>query len=106
MNKDKEKNNGSKLHRTLYLPVVILLLSTICLELLSIHLSQKLASDSISVKKLQDNIAKLDEENQILNAKLLDQTSFEEISKKATAMGFVESSGYISLHEPKFSYSR
>ncbi len=94
------------MHKTLYIPVVILLISTICLELLSIHLSQKLASDSIIVRKLQESIANLDEENQILNAKLLNQTSFEEISKKAAMLGFSENPGYISLHEPKFSYSR
>lgn len=94
------------MHKKLLIPVIILMITTVALELLSIHLSQKLASNSVDVKKLQDNIARLDEENQILNAKLLDQTSFEVLSKKATAMGFVQSSSYISLHEPKLSYSR
>jgi hypothetical protein len=94
------------MHRTLYIPVAVLLLLTIGLELLSIHLSQKLASDSITVRKLQESIATLDEENQILNVRLLNQTSFEEISKKATAMGFSENAKYLTLQEKKLSLSR
>ena len=69
MNKEKEIR-GSKIHRTLYLPVVVLLLLTIGLEILSIRLSQELASDSVEVRKLQESIASLDEKNHILNQKL------------------------------------
>lgn len=105
MNKKKEQLK-IKFHRTLYLPVVLLLLLTIGLELLSIHLSQKLASDSVVVAKLQANITKLNEENHILNTKLLKQTSFEELSSKAEALGFVENTDYISLQEPRFTFSR
>lgn len=105
MNKDKEQPK-IKFHRNLYLPVVLLLLLTIGLELLSIHLSQKLASDSVVVTKLQENIAKLNEENHILNTKLLKQTSFEELATKAEALGFVENADYISLQEPRFTYSQ
>lgn len=105
MNKEKEQQK-SKIHRTLYLPVVILLLLTIGLELLNIHLSQKVASESTLVKELQDSIAHLEEENHILNTRLLSQTSFEEIARKATALGFVEDAEYISLQEPRFTYSR
>ncbi len=94
------------MHKKLYLPVAILLLLTIGLELLSIHLSQKLASDSVMVKKLQSNIAKLDEENHILNSKVLSQTSFEVISGKATALGFVEGPAYISLRKSFLSYKQ
>lgn len=94
------------MHRKLLIPVILLLVATVALELLNIHLSQQLASDSVDVKRLQESIARYDETNQILNAKLLEQTSFENISKKATAMGFVQSSKYISLHTPNLSYSR
>ena len=92
------------MHKKLYIPVVVLLLLTIGLELLSIHLSQKLASDSVVVKKLQSNIAKLDEENHILNSRLLNQTSFEEISQKAKILGYVEGPAYISLRKPNLTY--
>jgi uncharacterized membrane protein (Fun14 family) len=94
------------MHKKLYLPVAILLLLTIGLELLSIHLSQKLASNSVMVKKIQSNIARLDEENHILNSKVLAQTSFEVISDKASALGFVEGPAYISLRKSFLSYKQ
>jgi uncharacterized membrane protein (Fun14 family) len=94
------------MHKKLYLPVAVLLLLTIGLELLSIHLSQKLASDSVMVKKIQSNIAKLDEENHILNSKVLAQTSFEVISGKAAVLGFVEGPAYISLRKSFLSYNQ
>lgn len=105
MRKDNEIIK-SKFHRTLYLPVAVLLVLTIGLELLSINLSQKVSSESTVVKELQESIALLDEENHILNTKLLKQTSFDEISRKATSIGFVEDAEYILLQEPKFTFSR
>ena len=94
------------MHKKLYIPVALLLLLTVGLELLSIHLSSKLASDSVSVKKLQDSIANLDEENHILNSKVLSQTSFEVLSEKAKLLGFAPEPTYISLRQPKLTYTR
>jgi len=95
------------MNKILTVIVVILAISAVGLELLNIHLSSKLASDSVSVKKLQSSIALLDEENQILNSKVLDQTSFESISKKATLLGFVSNQSYVSLRsQVKLSYSQ
>jgi len=87
--------------------VLILAVSAVGLELFNIHFASKLASDSVSVKKLQASIAALDEENQILNSQVLDQTSFESISKKATLLGFVSNQSYISLRtQVKLSYNQ
>lgn len=84
-----------------------MIIFTVSLELLNIHLSGKLASDSVEVKKLQLSIAKLEEENQILNSKVLSQTSFEAVASKAAQLGFVEDHRYISLQSnSKLSYSR
>lgn len=92
------------MHKKLYIPVVFLLIATIGLELLSINLSGKLASDGVRVKQLQNNIANLDEENHILNSKVLSQTSFESISEKAILLGFIEEPTYISLRPRHLSY--
>jgi uncharacterized membrane protein (Fun14 family) len=94
------------MHRKLYIPVLLLFLLTIGLELLNIHFSGILASDSVNVKKIQQNIANLDEENQILNSKVLQETSFETISSKAFALGFVEDHHYIFLRNPQLTYSQ
>ena len=86
---------------------MILIVATVALELLNIHLSSKLASDSVTVKKMQQNIATLNEENQILNSKVLAQTSFETISQKAATLGFVQDHAYIFLrNQVKLSYSQ
>lgn len=93
------------MNKILTIAVIVLALSAIGLELLNIHLSGTLASDSVSVKKIQSTIASLDEENQILNSRVLDETSFETISKKAGQLGFVEDHSYISLRsQVKLSY--
>ena len=94
------------MHKKLYLPVILLVLITIGLEILNIHLSSKLASDSVEVKKLQLSIDKFNEENQILNSEVLSQTSFDTIASKAGELGFGQTRSYISLRQEKLSYSR
>lgn len=95
------------MHNPLYITVIFLFLLAVGLELLNIHLSGKLASDSVTVKKLQQSIASLDEENQILNTKVLAQTSFETISEKAKTLGFVVDHSYISLQkDTKLTYQQ
>ena len=93
--------------KKLYTLVLILALFTFGLELLNIHLSGKLASDSVTVRALQDRIDNLSEKNQILNMKVLDLTSFETIASKAGSLGFVSTHSYISLkNQVKLSYKR
>lgn len=93
------------MNKFLIITVILLALFTVGLELTNIHLSGTLASDSVSVKKIQSNIARLDEENQILNSRVLNETAFETISKKAQLLGFVEDHSYISLRsQVKLSY--
>lgn len=94
------------MHKKLYLPVFLLLLTAIGLELLNIHFAGKLASDSVTVTKLQKNIATLSEQNQIIQSQVLSQTSFEMIASKAAALGFIENHNYISLHQTKLSLSQ
>ena len=88
------------MNKKLTIIAIVLLVVTVVLELTNIHLSGKLASDSVTVKSLQSSIAKLSEENQILNSKVLAQTSFEVISSKAVALGFMQNTSYISLRNP------
>lgn len=93
--------------RRIYLSVVILAVVALGLELLNIHLSSKLASSSISVRQIQNQIADLNEKNQILYSKVLELTSFESVSSKAAELGFEENHNYISLrNQVKISYSK
>ncbi len=94
------------MHKKLYLPVILLLALTIGLELLNIHLSGILASNSVEVKKLQESISNLNEQNHILNSKVLELTSFETVASKAAGLGFVEDHKYISLRKTNLTFSR
>jgi len=95
------------MNKILLFSVILLFVTAVGLELLNTHLSGNLASDSVTVKKLQSKIAKLDEENQILNQQVLEKTSFENISQKATQLGFVKDHNYISLRsQVKLSFKQ
>lgn len=85
--------------RKIYILIVVLAIVSGVLGLINIHLSSKLASDSVEVKKLQTDIAKLEEKNQILKSEILEITSFEVLASRAAELGFVEATEYISLHK-------
>lgn len=77
------------------------------LQIVSINLSDKLAYDGLTVRKIQSNIDKIEEENQVLNVKVLGLTSFETISSKAGELGFVPAKDYITLkNQTKISYNQ
>lgn len=95
------------MHKKLYFPIIFLTILAFGLELVNINLSSRLASDSMAVKKLQDQIAAISEHNEILNTKVLDLTSFETLASRAADLGFVQANNYISLgNQVKLSYSR
>lgn len=85
--------------KKIYFLITILVIIAGTLGLLNIHLSSKLASDSVEVKKLQANIDALSEKNQIVHSKILEVTSFETLASRAAELGFIEASHYISLQK-------
>jgi len=85
--------------KKLYFLIIVLTLTAVGLGLLQIHVSSRLASNSIEVKNLQANIDTLKEKNQILNSKVLELTSFETLASRAAELGFVEAGNYLSLHK-------
>lgn len=93
--------------RKLYIIIFILFLLAGGLEVLNINLSDKLASDGLTVRKIQENIDKIEEENQVLNVKVLELTAFETISSKAGQLGFVPAKSYLTLkNQTKFSFKQ
>lgn len=85
--------------KKIYLLIILLLVTASFLGLFNISLSSRLASDSVKVKKLQTNIDKLEEKNQILKSEVLEITSFEVLASRAAELGFVDATKYISLHK-------
>ncbi len=85
--------------KKIYFLIILLIVVTGFLGLVNIHLSTKLASDSVEVKKLQISIDNLEEKNQIINSKILEIASFETLASRAAELGFKDASNYISLHK-------
>lgn len=93
--------------KKIYSLILLLALFAFGLEILNIHLSDKLASDGMVVRKVQDNISVIEEENHVLRTKVLELTAFEIISSKAAVLGFKPAQSYISLkNQTKLSYKR
>lgn len=80
--------------------VIMLLIVAIALEVINIYLSNKLAADSISVKKLESELSGFEQKNQNLKSDLLALTSFDQIASKAADAGFVEPKEAITLTSP------
>lgn len=84
--------------RKIYLVAILLSAIAFVLELINIQLSSRIASDSVTVKKIQERIGMQLEKNQILQAKVYELTSFEAVASRAAELGFKEADSYISLH--------
>lgn len=81
--------------------VLFLVLSTTILQGVNVYLSNRLAANSIDASTLQKKISALNEQNQILETKILEASSLEHIASKAASLGFVSNSkNYISLYSP------
>lgn len=80
--------------------VIILLIVAIAFEAINIYLSNKLAADSISVKKLEGELSNFEQKNRMVKSELLELTSFEQIASRAAEAGFVEVKEIITLSSP------
>lgn len=80
--------------------IVILIAVAVFLEGVHIFLSNRLAANSIFVESLKKESATLEEEDQSLTGRVLEKTSYEYISSRAAALGFVTQSNFISLYDP------
>lgn len=80
----------------------VLMLAAIAgiLELFNLHLSGKIASDSVEVKKIQKNISELQEKNEVLNSQVLSLASLDIVASKAANLGFMQTQNYIFLNSP------
>lgn len=93
--------------RKIYLSIIVLSITALVLELVNIHLSGRIASDSVAVKIIQERIGKQAERNQIMQSKVLELTSFENVASRAGELGFKEADSYISLHKSiKVAFNR
>lgn len=69
----------------------LLILVTVLLEGVHVYLSNRIASTSIEVAQLREEIETLDEKNTALKTELLAYSSFNRIASRAAELGFQES---------------
>ncbi len=70
--------------------LAILIVIAILLEAVNVYLSNKIASTSIQVAKMREEVRILDERNTSLKTELLSFASFERVASRAAELGFVE----------------
>lgn len=85
--------------KKLYKFTVLLVMVAMFLQVSSIFVSNKLATDNINATTLRKKISKLKQDNVLLSAEILKFASFEQISKRANELGFEESRNAILLFD-------
>ncbi len=80
--------------------LTLLVVAFLLLEGVNIYLSNKVSLESISASKVRNQIAKLQEKNQVLSGEILDYTSYEYIASRAGELGFHEEKDFVSLYAP------
>lgn len=86
--------------RKINLFIIFLIFLVVSLESVSIYLSNKMAADSISVKKLEGEFSSLEQKNQNLKSEFLVLTSFEQVASRAAEVGFIDAKDTITLTSP------
>lgn len=70
--------------------ILFLLIIFGILEVINIHLSNSISTNSIYASSLQTKVENLAEKNTLLKTEVLKYTSYDYISSKAATLGFVE----------------
>lgn len=70
--------------------ILFLVITFGILEVINIHLSNSVSTNSIYASGLKTKVEGLQEKNTILKTEVLKYTSYEFISSKAATLGFVE----------------
>lgn len=83
----------------IYRFILVLFVIALGLEIVNVFISNKVASQSISVTKINTKIAQLKEENMILSSQVLSYTSYEAVSKKAELLGFARDRNTILMFD-------
>jgi hypothetical protein len=86
--------------KKIYPFIGLLLIITIILEIINVHLANKLDSKSMYASQLQIEYSKLEQDNLILKSQVLKYTSFESIASRAAQLGFAEEKSFVSLYSP------
>jgi len=85
--------------RKIYIISIMLLVALSILEVSYLTHADALASESMSAEKIRNEIAEIDEENQILKSEILSHSSILVVSSRAAELGFEKPKDFISLKD-------
>lgn len=85
--------------KKIYIISILLLLVLSILEVSYLTYTDALASESVSAEKIRNEIAEIDEENQILKSEILSHSSILAVSSRAAELGFEKPKDFISLKD-------
>lgn len=80
--------------------IIFFIITIITLSIIQVGTSSKLSTTGIELEKLQSQIDQYKKENMILEEKVLEASALINVSKKAEALGFVQSRSHIYLSSP------
>jgi cell division protein FtsL len=80
--------------------ITFFIISIVSLWVTQVVISNRLSTTGIELEKIQSEIAKYKKENTLMEEKVLAASSLLNISKKAKALGFVESKSSVYLSNP------
>lgn len=85
--------------KKIYIIAFALLMVSVLLEVIYLTNHSQLASESVKAEELRLEIAKLDEDNQVLKNEVLSRSSLVVVASKAAEMGFDRPDKFISIKD-------
>lgn len=92
--------------RILKVTFLFLFITSIILEIINISFMNRIATDSIYIAKIKNEINSYDEQNLSLRADIMKYTSVAYLVGEAKQLGFSEAKEFISLSAPLLIASR
>ena len=83
--------------KKVYIIATFLLIALSVIEISYLTHADALASESMNAQKLRNEIAKVEEKNQILKSEILSHSSILIVSSRAAELGFSKPKDFISL---------
>lgn len=83
--------------RTIIIPLAIVAL---ILEGVNIFLTNQVSSESVTVSRLEAEIAEIEQKNYTLKSDVLEYSSLDRVASRAAELGLGETKKKISLYEP------
>ncbi len=86
--------------KLLTLSIIVLVITAVVTQSVSIFISNTSALQSIDVTKIKAEIAEVSESNMALSAQVLKYSSYATIASRAAELGFESNKSIVSVYDP------